>query len=259
MRSAIFAGTARHPRLVLGGAVGVAAGLVGVQLLLAPDSDIRHAIPMLLSLLGLASAVLTLAAWLRARPAAFAVDPRTPAFRTLPWPGHVYNATSAAFMSATQVAFQLILPGADQDPAFDNPAWHLRESILIAMCVLLVALSIMLILAAWRNVGVQLRPDGLVDRNPLGTLTVPWGALATHSVPQPRSATTSLLLTYARPDLVRRRGIPFGRRIRTDAVNALFLADAIHHYLVNPQHRQAIGTQAEYEDLLSTLFRRRPV
>lgn len=260
MLSTIFAGTARHPRLVLAGAAAVAAGFVGVQLLTAPESDSRHAIPALLALLGLASAVMALAAWLRARPAAFAVDPYTPAFRTLPWPGYVYNATAVTFFSATQVAFRLIRPDADQDPAFDKPAWHLLTSIYSALTVVLVALSIVLILAAGRDTSVQLRPDGLVARLPLGTLTVPWDALATDSVAQTRPTATSLLLTYVRPDLVRRRGLPFSRRrIRTDTVNALFLSHAIHHYLMNPQHRQAIGAEAEYNDLLSALFRTRSV
>ncbi|WP_432978961.1 hypothetical protein [Dactylosporangium sp. CA-233914] len=260
MLSTMFAGTAQHPRLVLGGAVGVAVGLVGVGLLTAPESDSRHAMPALLSLLGLASAVMALAAWFRARPAAFVVDQRTVAFRTLRWPGHVYNATTAVIFSATQVAFWLSIPDGNQDPAFDDPAWHLQRSILGAMAVVLAALSIVLVLAAWRDIGVQLRPDGLVDRSPLGTLTVPWDALSTDSLPQSQPTATSLLLTYVRPDLVRRHGVPFSRRrIRTDAVNALFLANAIHYYLVNPQHRQAIGTEAEYDDLRSALFRTRPV
>jgi hypothetical protein len=53
MISAVFAGTARRPRWVLGGAVALAGVLVGVQLLSAPDSGIRFAIPVLLSLLAL--------------------------------------------------------------------------------------------------------------------------------------------------------------------------------------------------------------
>ncbi|MET7399055.1 hypothetical protein ABZS66_36805 [Dactylosporangium sp. NPDC005572] len=259
MLATIFAGTARHPRLVMSGTAAVAAGSVGAQLLTSPESGVRHAIPALLSLVVLASSTLAVAAWVRPRPAAFAVDARNSAFRTLPSPGHVYNAATSALISAAQVAMQLIRPDAEQDPAFDRPSWHLLTGVLDGLSVVLVALSIVLILAVWRGIDVQLRPEGLVSRDPFGTLTVPWEALAADSLPRTGPTSTSLLLTYARPDLVRRRGLPFSRRrIRTDTVNALFLVDAVHHYLASPQHRQSIGTAAGYDALLGALFGARP-
>jgi hypothetical protein len=63
-------------------------------------------------------------------------------------------------------------------------------------------------------------------------------------------------LPYARPDLVRRRGIALSHHsIRADNIDATFLAFAINRYLVDPSRRAAIGTHLEYADLLRTAFR----
>jgi hypothetical protein len=56
-------------------------------------------------------------------------------------------------------------------------------------------------------------------------------------------------LAYARPELVRRRGVVPGRRLGIDGVHAWFIADVIRHYVDHPQHRAAIGEQAEYQRL----------
>ncbi|MFG2039625.1 hypothetical protein [Dactylosporangium sp. NPDC048998] len=254
MLSATLVGTARHPRLTLGGAVAVAASLVGLQLLAPSDSNTRYAIPAVLSLLGLASAGMALVALTRPRPAAFVVDADAPAFRALPHPGHVYSAATAVFMTATEATFRVILPDADRDTAFDDPGWRVMTGTFGLLTIVLGVLTVPLIAAVWRDVGVQLRPSGLVDRSALGTVTVPWDALSASSLPPTTPSATSVRLTYARPELVRVRGLPFSRRrIRTDGVNALFLVHAINHYLMHPQRRQAIGTEAEYGDLLSAL------
>jgi hypothetical protein len=91
---------------------------------------------------------------------------------------------------------------------------------------------------------------GLVDRRPLGTLTVPWQALAPgYPHPSPPLA-ASLVLTYARPELVRRRGLVFSwRRLATHNVDPLFLGYTIAYYVAYPQQRPAICTQAEYDQL----------
>jgi hypothetical protein len=101
--------------------------------------------------------------------------------------------------------------------------------------------------------GVQLRPDGLIDHSLLGTLTVPWEALAPgYPLPVPPKAGT-LALTYTAPELVQRRGLASRRFIRTDNIDALFLVHAIRQYLAHPQRRSAIGTQTEYDYLLRAL------
>ncbi|PSK64187.1 hypothetical protein B0E53_03864 [Micromonospora sp. MH33] len=61
-------------------------------------------------------------------------------------------------------------------------------------------------------------------------------------------------MAFAKPLLVRRRGIPWSRNaLRTDNVDAGFLAAAIRHYVCHPEHRAAIGSQAEYRRLLAEL------
>ena len=82
---------------------------------------------------------------------------------------------------------------------------------------------------------------------------VPWDALATGYHSPVRSTARLLTLTHARPELVRRRGLVLSRRrIGVDSVNAGFAGHAIAIYVANPSHRAAIGTQAEYDNLLRT-------
>jgi hypothetical protein len=59
---------------------------------------------------------------------------------------------------------------------------------------------------------------------------------------------------YRNPDLVRRRGLPRGRKARTVTnVDLWFLSRAIHHYVTQPAFRAAIGTDTEYRRLLQSL------
>jgi hypothetical protein len=172
-----------------------------------------------------------------------------PAFRTLPHAGHVYLAVGFTYFGASQVANRLSLPGSEQGRAFDNAAWRLLAGVFIGLIWALVVTSAVHVFAVWRDIGVQLRPDGLVHRGLLGTLTAPWEALAPgYPLPTPPAA-TSLALTYAGPELVRRRGL-LQRRILTDNVNALFLGYAIRYYLAYPQRRSMIGSQTEYDNLI---------
>ncbi|MET7418733.1 hypothetical protein [Dactylosporangium sp. NPDC005555] len=254
MISAILAGTARHPRRVLGGGVAVAGGLLGVHLLAAPYSGTRFAVAALLPLLGLVFMVLTLVAQARWRPAAFVVDAGVPAFRTLRQPGHVYNASGVAFMSAAAVTAAVNARGVPRDPASSDLIGLAMARTLGILALLIVVMAVLLAAAvAWRGIGVQLRPEGVMDRSLLGTVTVPWDALTTNSLPPTTPSARLLRLTYARPDLVRVTGLPLTRQINTDTVNALFLAHTLHHYLIHPQHRPHIGTAAGYAELLTAL------
>jgi hypothetical protein len=119
-------------------------------------------------------------------------------------------------------------------------------SVLAALVVALAAVNVAL---AWRGVSVELRPAGFVDRTALGTLTVPWGALAPGYPLLPPANATRLVLTFAHPELVRRRGLIFWSSIQA-TVDPVFLAHAIRFYVANPDRRPSIGTEAEYEELL---------
>jgi hypothetical protein len=118
-------------------------------------------------------------------------------------------------------------------------------------------LGIVVVLTAGRSGDVQLRRAGLVVTRPFGALVVPWEALALgHPLPVAPKA-SRLPLTYARPGLVRGRGLTFDRRwIYVPHIHAGFLADAIRNYVNHPQHRAAIGTQAEHDRLRHALASR---
>ncbi|TDC84455.1 hypothetical protein E1193_05830 [Micromonospora sp. KC606] len=61
-------------------------------------------------------------------------------------------------------------------------------------------------------------------------------------------------MAFAKPQLVRRRGISWSRKVlRADNVDAGFLAAEIRHYVCHPEYRAAIGSQAEYQRLLAEL------
>lgn len=83
------------------------------------------------------------------------------------------------------------------------------------------------------------------------SVEVPWEALAPSQPARPNLRSKSLTLSYARPDLVRLRGLVWS--LRTDTVHSWFIADAIRYYLDHPEHRAAIGTPAEYDRLQQTL------
>jgi hypothetical protein len=84
--------------------------------------------------------------------------------------------------------------------------------------------------------GVFLRPDGLLDRQPLGTIFVPWQAGVSA-----KPTSYGVKLTFARADLVVRRGFRPGTAVRTGADRG-FTAWAINLYALRPDLRPTIGT-----------------
>lgn len=110
------------------------------------------------------------------------------------------------------------------------------DAIRISSLVLLA----LLVPAQWYSLlgpfGMFLRPDGIVDRQPLGSIFVPWQAGATAE-PIPYG----VKLTFARPDLVVRGGLRRGRAIRT-GTDPGFTAWAIALYTARPALQTTIGT-----------------
>jgi hypothetical protein len=87
----------------------------------------------------------------------------------------------------------------------------------------------------WAGFGVRLRPDGVVDRRLLGSLVVPWEALAA-TIPPGSSRRTLVALACHDPRLVRSSGL----RMRADVITAVnvdtrFLARAIQEYVSHPE------------------------
>ncbi|MEV6813271.1 hypothetical protein [Micromonospora sp. NPDC051296] len=139
----------------------------------------------------------------------------------------------------------LVLPGlwtARYEQAVD-PGWLL--------VVALTAAPIGLYLPAlWRGVGVILTPDGIRSDRYLGTLTIPWDALADVQPVQPADARGEVRLTYTRPELVRRTGLPLRRdRIYFEGTDRDLIADAVAHYAAHPAARATIGSHTGYENL----------
>jgi hypothetical protein len=129
----------------------------------------------------------------------------------------------------------------------DDSRWSLDVAAAVAVPVALAALFI----AAWRGPGVRLRPDGLVDRQAFGTLFVPWEAFAVECPAASAGRNSMIALGFRRPDLVRRRGIViYGRRaILVRNTDPAFLAAIIDDYVRHPEHRAAIGSEAELHRL----------
>ena len=236
MHARIFTGTTRYRRQIIVTTTLLAASMVWLCPRLVPLGS--------LVLVVVACAVLATLAWVWSRPAALTVDPRRRAFRAFPNAGSVYLAVEMVFVSAMGIG----IAGYERSPTGHGPDQF--GTVLLAVTVLAVGLLLVL---AWRETGLEVRPDGLIDRNPLGTLAVPWEALA-PGYPQP-SPGKSLVLAYARPELVCRRHIASRRKLAVQALNAdpRYLGTVIAHYVAYPQYRAAIGTQAEYDRLRRAL------
>ncbi|MFC3385083.1 hypothetical protein [Couchioplanes azureus] len=115
------------------------------------------------------------------------------------------------------------------------------DGVLAAMCILQVAVG-------WHlsrdRFGVRLRPDGVFDRQPLGSRFIPWDAFV-PAFPVSPDGRGGLAAYYLRPDLVRCRGIFFGRETLAATVDPAFLTRVIHEYVNHPERRAAIGSAAE--------------
>ncbi len=92
--------------------------------------------------------------------------------------------------------------------------------------------------------GVRLTPDGITDRQVYSRLFVPWAALATPESAVARGA-HQVVLRYARPDLVRKRGFRIDGRATLSAagIDAALLARTINAYSNDPAARSAIGSE----------------
>lgn len=237
MLTTVFAVTVRHRRLILAIAL-VLAVILALGRRLSDVLDLTLLIATFLaSMSAFSLAVLTDR---RSRPAALLVKPEVRAFATEPSASQISMAVGFTFMAP-----QLL--GNGYLGEFVGGLFMVLPFLLLASIGIQVA-------GNWRGIYVELRPDGVCQRDFTGSLMVPWEALAPGSPSRPAVNAVTLALTYAQPELVRRRGIlPLGRRLRIDNVHPWFIADTIRHYVDHPQHRAAIGEPAEYQRLLHAL------
>ncbi|WP_406072330.1 hypothetical protein [Micromonospora sp. NBC_01638] len=235
----IFAAMLRHRHVVL--VVGLLVAAVNAAAVgFAPTLGKRLFVPLLF----LAMTLLLLAIIaMGIRPAYFVVRPQTPAFATPAPAWKVLFALGYLGSASAHIGAMVRWTRQGTESTFD-----------VVLGVPWLVLAALLVIEAWRGHGVQLYPHGLRQSSPLGSLTVPWEALPAPRIPPSADRPYWLRMAFAEPQLVRRRGIPWSRKaLRTDNVDAGFLAAVIRHYVSHPEHRAAIGSQAEYERLLAEL------
>jgi hypothetical protein len=233
----VFAAVARWRRPILLVTLPVAV-VFGV---LRESSDRGVWFPVFVVGFGSFLVLLTLAliAAFRYHPAVLVARPQEPAFAARPNPAWVFLAAIFLFQGGSAVA--------------DNIHDIMQGEALWGLSAILAGLWVFLLILYWRLtwgwVGVQLRPDGVYDRQPLGSLFVPWDAFVRAYPAAPRG-TQQVALYYERPELVRRRGLRRGGpEIPAASIDTAFLARTINEYVAHPEYRSAIGTEAELRRL----------
>jgi hypothetical protein len=213
----------RHRLLFLVGVLVTA--IVLAVLLQAEIRVVSAACAVLLGIFTLGLCVAGLVALSAGRPAAFLMSDGT--FTT---PPNVNTVLSAGMCTGLAVSFA----GHVADEAHRG---YGPDPIQIAPLALMLPLLPVLWYGAIGRFGLVLRPDGVLDRQPLGSIFVPWEA-----GPAARAGSLVVKLRLARPDLVVRRGFRPGTNITTGA-DPRFTAWAINLYAARPDYRPDIGTQ----------------
>jgi hypothetical protein len=214
----------RHRLMFLVGVL-VTAGVLAVLAVLAESRAVSGAWAVVLATFTLALCVANLVALGARRPAAFLLGDGT--FTAPP-------NVSAVLSAGMFTGFAVSAAGHVADEAHRG---YGSDPILIAPAALLLLLLPLQWYIALGRFGLVMRPDGLFDRHPFGSIFVPWEA---GPAAQPNSLSVKLRL--ARPDLVVRRGFRPGTYIATGA-DPRFTAWVINLYAARPDYRPDIGTQ----------------
>ena len=228
----LFAATVRHRRPILSAALAPAA---------AHAATLRSW-PWLYALsvvLVVVLVVLMVAGWSQPKVRTLTVRSERQVFEAPAGPAPVYVALCCLTVATGQLGSVL----RDRPRLFD-----------VVWTVLWLLVAARWIMLAWDGLGVRLSPDGVRNRDVFGTVMTPWLALDRDVPPVAAPGQPNVLLTVARPDLVRLRGVVLSRRLlRADTVDAPFLAEVLRHYLAHPDARRSIGTTAELSRLLALL------
>lgn len=186
---------------------------------------------------------LGLVATLRYHPAVLTARPQLPAFAAGPHPTSVFIAAALLLQGGFTLADSI------HDIVDGEELWIFGA----VPAGLWVILLILVWRMAWSWFGVQLRPDGVHDRQLVGALFIPWEAFA-RAYPATPNGAHRVALYYERPELVRRRGLrPDGPNLSAASIDAGFLARAISEYVAHPEHRSAIGTEPELSRLTAAV------
>ena len=235
-----FAAVAGRTRLFLLG-VFLVAVIVGVLAELS-SWNIWLGLFSVASVLVLLFLTLSLVAAVRYHPAVLSVRPEMPAFVTAVNLAPVFSAAAFILLAGGLVA------GDVMDIVNGEEIWVL-DVVTAGLWVFVVALHLYVALGPF---GVHLRPEGLYDRQPFGSLFVPWDSFA-PDYPAVPVKNSQAALYFQRPEPIRRRGLRPSAESLATGTDAAYLAAAIHHYVSCPERRSAIGTEAELRRLTARL------
>lgn len=170
------------------------------------------------------------------RPATLEIRPGATGFQNPPYAGHVLLAGAVTVQSGTIIVNLLI-------DAVQRPDVRvLNVSFGVAWAVFLAVVWWM----TYQARGIEVRPDGIEDRQPFGTYVVPWEAFAGVEHPAFAHGRAKVALTVADPGLIRRGGWrPQPGVLHLAAIDSRFVAHLINEYATRPELRAAIGTPDE--------------
>jgi hypothetical protein len=235
-----FAMVARRRRPFLGGVLAAAITLGAV----APTLHDGRWLLLFATIVGLTFGLLLLGlvAAVRYHPRFLVRLPGEAGFATAlnPWP--VLMAAAFTFLFGAMVGESIgdLVGGAD--------IW-LTDVLTVFGFPLVLALYWYM---AWVLPGVRLRPDGVHDVQPFGSLIIPWDAFDPSVAATPRS-NMQLIVHYQQPQLVRRRGFRPGETMLASGSDAGYLARVIREYVSHPDRRPAIGSTTELHRLTTAL------
>jgi len=181
-----------------------------------------------------------------------------------------FTVTSGQFRSpvlyspAVTVMLVLVLLGLNIAMLLDeftdpNQTLGVLDWIMLGLVYFTAVVVLPLAVLAWSMAtsGVALTPEGVVWRALWYGRTIPWEALSPGGPLRPGSNEVHMRLVFTRPELVRRRGLRLldrpDRLTTQTEVHPWLLADAIRWYVEHPEHRAAIGTEAEHARLVSAV------
>lgn len=205
--------------------VGVLVTAIVLAVLLQAEIPVVSVIcAALLGLLTVGFAVSSLVAYTACRPAVFLIREGT--FETPPTVATVLSSSMFTVLAVQPWAWAA--DNAHRGFGYDQPQ--------IAVAVFMSFLLPVQWYSALGRFGLVLRPDGILDRQPLGSIFVPWEA-----GPAAHPTRLGIKLRLTRPDMLVRRGLRPGTNIATGA-DPDFTTWAINLYAARPDHRPTIGT-----------------
>ncbi|MBM2616652.1 hypothetical protein JIG36_13890 [Actinoplanes sp. LDG1-06] len=190
----IFAAVSRWRLWILGGALVVGALL-----------QVNRVLSLAGFLLVLGLIVLGVVAQAKYRPAEMVSRPESDELVSVPNPGPVFSASGFTILGVSLVSDDVVDLVRGNDIWWGDPASSL-------LWVALVGFWWYLALGPW---GVRVRPDGVADRQPLGSVFVPWAALD-PGLPIVPGGQNQVFLHFSEPDRVVRRGL---RRPKPNILN----------------------------------------